>query len=150
MPAALWYGNAILGQFSSTAARRVDWLTDTFKCALVVNTYTPNQDTHTFWSDVSANELGTGNGYTTGGVTLSTKTLTYDSASNTTRMDAADPAWTFVATKTFKYAVVYKDTGVGSTSPVLAYLDFAADQAINGAFSIVIDSTDGVLRGVVS
>ena len=41
-----WFGNALLGQYSATAARRVDWVTDTIKCSLHTVTYTPDQDVH--------------------------------------------------------------------------------------------------------
>ncbi len=150
MPTALWYGLGVSEQYGTTAANRVDWVTDTIKVALVTSAYTPNQDTHDFWNDVSANELAAGNGYTTGGNALASKTRTYDTASNTVRLDAADATWTFSATKTFRYAVVYKDTGTAATSLLLAYIDFGADQAINGTFNIVFDATDGVLRAVVS
>lgn len=150
MPTALWYGLGVSEQYGTTAANRVDWVTDTIKVGLATSAYTPNQDTHDFWNDVSANELASGNGYTTGGVTLGSKTRTYDTASNTVRLDAADASWTFSATKTFRYAVCYKDTGSAATSLLLAYIDFGADQAINGTFNIVFDATDGVLRAVVS
>lgn len=150
MPTALWYGPSVSGQFGATAADRVDWTTDTLKVALVTSAYTPNQDTHQYWSSASASELAAGNGYTTGGVTLGTKTRTYDTATNTVRLDCADPSWTFTTSKTFRYALVYKDTGVAGTSQMLAYLDFGADQNINGVFTIVVDATDGLLRLVVS
>lgn len=145
---AKWFGNALLGQFSATAARRVDWVTDTVKVALVKSAYVPDQDKHDFWNDVSANEI-TGTGYTAGGKTLAEKTSKYDEASNTVRLDAKDTEWT-EATFTARFAVIYKDTGAAETSPVLAYVDFGADQTVSsGTFKIEWD-TDGVMRVVVS
>jgi hypothetical protein len=144
-----WYGNASLGLVSTTAARRVDWVTDTIKVALVTSTYTPNQDTHDFFDDIT-NELATATGYTAGGVTLGTKSTVYDSASNTTRMIAASASWTFSASKTMRYAIIYKDTGVAGTSPLLGYVDFGSDQTTSGVFTINWDATDGTLRMVVS
>lgn len=44
------------------------------RLALVTSSYTPNVDEtsgHDEWSDVSANEIANGNGYTTGGIALS-------------------------------------------------------------------------------
>lgn len=146
---AKWYGLAGQGQFSATAARRVDWVTDTIKVTLHTSTYVPNQDTHDFADDLT-NEVANGNGYTTGGVTLGSKTLTYDTASNTVRLDAADAAWTFTASKTMRYAVVWKDTGVAGTSPLLGYIDFGQDETSSGTFTIQFDATDGVLRAVVA
>jgi hypothetical protein len=43
----------------------VDLDTDTLKLALVTSSYTPST-THDEWADVSANEVATGSGYTTG------------------------------------------------------------------------------------
>src|SRR3954452_21956801 len=106
MATAAVYGNHLLGQYSATAARRVDWVTDTIKCTLHTATYAPNQDTHTFASDLT-NELATGGGYTAGGVTLASKTTAYDSATNQTRLDAADVSWAGMS-NTFRYAVVWK------------------------------------------
>lgn len=108
-------------------------------------TYTPNQDTDDFFNDAT-NELSTAGGYTAGGVALASKTTTYDSATNETRLDAADVSWTS-ATFTARYAVIWSNTaGASTTDPVLGYIDFGADQSPAGVtFSISFDST-GVLK----
>src|SRR3954469_12055440 len=113
---ALVYGKFIEGLVSTTAARRVDWVGDTIKVALATSSYTPDQDAHDFFNDIT-NEI-TGTGYTAGGVALGTKSVSYDSATNETRLIAADSSWTG-STLTARYAVVYKDTGTASTSPLL-------------------------------
>lgn len=146
---ALWYGEGLLGQYSTTAARRVDWDTDTIKCALTTSAYTPDQDAHNFFDDIT-NELPTAGGYTAGGVALTTSAPVYDAASNTLRLDASDAQWTS-ATFTARYAIVYKDTGVAGTSPLLGYVNFGADEAVSsGTFTIQWDATDGVLRIVAA
>lgn len=144
-----WYGQAGLGLVSTTAARRVDWVTDTIKVTLHTSAYVPNQDTHVFASDLT-NEVANGNGYTTGGVTLGTKSTVYDSASNTNRLIAANASWTFTASKTARIAAIWKDTGAAATSPLLGYVDFVSDQTSSGVFTVQWDGTDGVLRMVVS
>lgn len=144
-----WYGQAGLGMVSTTAARRFDWVTDTIKVTLHTSTYVPNQDTHVFASDLT-NEVANGNGYTTGGVTLGTKSTAYDSASNTNRLIAAAASWTFTASKTARIAAIWKDTGAAATSPLLGYVDFGSDQTSSGTFTIQWDATDGVLRMVVA
>jgi hypothetical protein len=137
MATAAVYGNHLLGQYSATAARRVDWVTDTIKCTLHTATYAPNQDTHTFASDLT-NELATGGGYTAGGVTLASKTTAYDSATNQTRLDAADVSWAGMS-NTFRYAVVWKDTGTAATSPLIGFVDLGATTITGTTFSIQWD-----------
>lgn len=146
---AKWFSQALAGQFGATAARRVDWANDTIKVALVKAAYTPDQDKHDFWSDVSANEV-TGTGYTEGGKELFEKTVAYDEATNTVRLDAKDVEWKEVTVE-YRYAVVYKDTGEDATSPVLGYIDTGGTQKIAaGLVKVEWDATDGAFRVVVS
>lgn len=146
---AFWYGLAVKDQWGSTAADRIDWVNDTIKMTLHTVTYVPNQDTDQYFSTVT-NELATGGGYTAGGATLASKTLTYDGPSNTVRLKAADVTWG-TATFTARIAVIRKDTGVAGTSHVEGYINFGADQSPAGVdFTVKGDPTDGFLRGVVS
>lgn len=93
----------------------IDLDTDTLKVALVTSSYTPNT-AHDEWSDVSANEVATGSGYTTGGVTLASPVVT------NSNIDYNDVVWTSL-TKTFRYAVIYKSgSGGGLTNPLICYL----------------------------
>lgn len=139
------YGNSIKQAFN----KEWDWDTDTIKVALVSSSYTPNQDTHDYWDDVVANEV-TGTGYTAGGATLASKTNTYDSATNTTVLDAADPVWSS-STLTARYAVIYSDAGASnSLKALLGYIDFGSDQSsTNGNFTVTFDAT-GVVRITVA
>ena len=83
--------------------------------------------------------------YTAGGNTLGTPSVTYDTATDETRLDMADTSWSSV-TFTARYAVVYKSTGTASTSALIALIDFGGDQAVSsGTFSITFDST-GVIK----
>lgn len=142
---AFWYGNALLGQFSATAARRVDWVTDSIKTGLASSAYAPNQDTHAFYSDIT-NELASAGGYTAGGVALGTKSVSYDSATNELRLIAANASWA-AATFTCRFAFTYSDTaGASTTDPLLGYVNFGADQSVSsGTFTIQWDAT-GVLK----
>lgn len=113
----------------------------TCKLALATDSYTPNRDTHDFWDDVSANELANGNGYTTGGVTLTNVAWSYDSASDQVRLDFDDVAWTFTASKTWRYGILYVDTaGASSTDPVIILLTWDSNQSVSTAYTLVIDS----------
>jgi hypothetical protein len=131
-----FYGLFLRNQLDGTAV--VDFNTDTIKVALVSDA--PVQDTDDFFDDVT--EI-TGTGYSAGGVTLTSPTVTYDTASDQVRLDAADVSWTS-STITARYAVVYKSAGTASTSPLICYFDFGSNQSTtNGTFAIQW-ATDGI------
>ena len=140
----------LYGQFLAKALNKeVDFDSDTIKVALVSSSYTPNQDTHQYWSDVNTYEVS-GTGYTAGGQTLGSKTVTYDSANNIIILDAADTTWSS-STITARYAVIYDDSGATNASKALiGYVDFSSDQSsTNGNFTITWDAT-GIVRITVA
>ena len=130
------YGSLIAKAFN----KEVDWDSDTIKVALLTSSYTPNQDTHDYYDDVSAYQVS-GTGYTSGGATLASKTNAYTNATNVTTFDAADVSWT-TSTITARYAVIYDDTpATAATKPLIGYVDFGSDQSSSaGTFSIVWDA----------
>jgi hypothetical protein len=143
MPSLL-YGNFLLKALN----KEIDFDSDTIKVALLTSSYTPNQDTHDYFNDVSTYEVS-GTGYTAGGNTLASKTATYDSGTNVIVLDAADTTWAS-STITARYAVVYDSTGTASTSALIGYVDFGSDQSsTNGNFTITWDST-GIVRITVA
>ena len=140
----------LYGNFLAKALNKeVDWDSDTIKVALLTSSYTPNQDTHDYYDDVSTYQVS-GTGYTTGGATLASKTVTYDSANNVVVLDAADVTWSS-STITARYAVVYDDSGATAAAKALiGYVDFGSDQSsTNGNFTITWDST-GIVRITVA
>lgn len=121
----------------------IDLDTDTIKVALVTSTYTPDQDAHDNFDDIT-NEVS-GTGYTAGGAALGTKTVTADNTDNEGVFDAADTVWT-TSTITARGAVLYKDTGTASTSKLICYFDFSTDQiSSSGDFTIAWNS-EGILN----
>jgi len=109
----------------------IDIDTDIIKCALVTSGYTPSA-AHTQWSDVSANEVANGDGYATGGATV-TVTVT------DTKIDCTDPAWTAL-TKTFRYAVFRKSgSGGGLTDPLIGW---ALINTNGGGTDIIVSGSD--------
>jgi hypothetical protein len=135
------YGNLAKALFN----KEVDWVTDDIKVMLVSSSYTPNQDTHDYLDDVSAYEV-TGTGYTAGGASLTSKTDSYDGATNTLVLDAADVTWAS-STITARYAVVYNNTGAGASSKALiGYIDLVSDQASNNGNFVIEWDASGILR----
>jgi hypothetical protein len=123
------YSNAVLaiskGQMNLSA--------DTFVLVLVGNGYTPNANTDSLWSAVSANELGTSGGYTAGGKVLASVTDTLTSA--TVTFDAADPSWTTFSAGPFRYAVIVRraSSSLASGDLLLCYSDLTGSGTITGS-----------------
>lgn len=112
----------------------VDFAADTIKVTLHTS-YTPNIDTHDFWDDVSSTEYGTASGYTAGGVTLGSKTVTVDTSNDQADVDAADPSWSSLgplSPNTPSHAIIWKDTGTPGTSPLICYMELGTT-ATNGS-----------------
>lgn len=120
----------------------IDWANDTIKIALVTSSYSPDKDADENFDDVTNEVAGTG--YTAGGGTLANTTVTVDDTNDLAKLDADDETWSS-ATITARGAVIYKDTGVDSTSPLVCYLDFTEDKvASEGDFTVQFNA-DGIL-----
>lgn len=92
-------------------AANIDFVNNPIKALAVSSAYAANLTTHEFLSDVEEHRLG------------SDQTL-----ANTTvaggRFDADDVTWSGVAAgSTAKAVILYKDTGIAGTSPLLFYID---------------------------
>lgn len=125
------YGSAL----AKLANKEIDFDSDTIKVALATSAYTPDQDAHDYFNDITNEVVGTG--YTAGGATLASKTVTYTAATNTQAFDAADVVWP-ASTITARYAIIYDATpGTAATNPLIGYVDFGADvSSTSGDFTI--------------
>jgi hypothetical protein len=138
------YGQAPL----KFANKEIDWDTDTIKVALCTSSYTPNQDTHEYYDDLT-NEVANGNGYTTGGATLANASASYTADGNIDKFDGDDVVWSD-SSITARYAVIYCDTGTASTSALIGYIDFGEDKvSASGSFTITWDA-DGIFTATVA
>lgn len=111
--------------FTALWNKEIDFDTDTIKVALTTSAYTPDQDAHNYFDDVT-NEV-TGTGYTAGGATLGSKTVTYTAGTNKHVLDAADTQWA-TSTITARTAVIY-DASPGSDAarPLIGYQQSDSD-----------------------
>lgn len=131
------YANFLLKGFDGSD---IDLANDTIKVALADSGYTPNTQTHDFFDDVTNEEAGTG--YTAGGATLANKTWTVSSAT-VVKFDADDTSWAS-STITTRYAIIYKSTGVSSTSPLIAVVDFSTDRTSDGGTFLITWNSSGI------
>ena len=127
MSSLIFYDKFLANQNNGTAV--VDFDSDTIRVCLC--TAFGSATASDFYDDVT--ELANGDGYTTKG---EVSTITPSTATaGQYNLDASDTTWTFTATKTFQYAVVYKDTHTAGTSPLIAYSDLGA-QSVAGVFNL--------------
>jgi hypothetical protein len=110
-----WYDKGIENILSDPS----NLTTDDIKIALLTSSYTPNVD-HLYYDVDITNEVANANGYTTGGVSLTTKTLTYDT-SGIGLFTSDNPLWTVTSGSIVsRYWIMYNNTPA-SNKPLLCY-----------------------------
>jgi hypothetical protein len=122
----------------------IDLVNDTIKFALVTSAYTPDQDLHTDFDDIT-NELPTANGYTANGATIANPANTQDNTDNEGVYDGDNVTWTG-ASFTARGAVLYKYTGTPSTSSLIMYIDFTEDKTPDAGDFVVDFNVEGILN----
>lgn len=125
----------------------IDLDTHTFKAVLTNSA--PNAGTNTVLADIT--QISSGNGYTTGGVTLASVTWAETGAgSGIWQFGCADFSWTASGgdIAQARYVVIYDDTPTSPADPLVGYLDynaafivtngnpFTADVGANGLFRL--------------
>lgn len=142
MAAGNWimYDNAKL----EIAKGTIDLDSHTFKVLLTSNSYTPSRSAHTVKADVT-NELSTANGYTAGGATLGSVTVT--NSSGTTTFDAADASWTASGGSIgpFRNAVIYDDTHASDALLAYCVLESSDLTATAGQTATIVFNASGIL-----
>ena len=109
--------------------------TDPLKMALIASTYSLNL-AHQQFSDLSAHELPTANGYTAGGVAIANRSLSVDLLNELVSISADNPQWTATGTLAARFQVLYAvGTYGGITNPLISiaykmdglnYIDYSA------------------------
>jgi hypothetical protein len=140
------YGNLLV----NLADKKIDLNSDTIKVALCTSSYTPDQDAHDFFSDITNEVSETGTNYTAGGATLANPAFTYTAGTNVFKFDGDDVAWAN-STITARYAIIYDSTpGTAATNPLIAYVDFGEDKASTSGNFPIAWSTDGIFTITVA
>jgi hypothetical protein len=102
--------------------------TDTFKVML---TNTAPVATNSVYADISANELASGNGYTTGGAAVTG--TGYTNATGTSSFSASATTFTSVTGNMgpFRYVVYYDSTDTNKS--LCGFYDYGSSITLNGA-----------------
>lgn len=139
--------NVIYNSFKRDIANgSIDLDTDTLKIMLVTSSYTPDIDAHTKRSDITNEVVGAG--YTGGGATLASLSVTANNTTDKGVFDAADVTWS-TSTITARGAVIYKSRGgASSADELICYLDFSSDQISSaGNFTITFNAAGIITLG---
>lgn len=122
-----------------------NWSAHTYKALL---TNSAPVATNTVKSDIT--EISAGNGYTAGGMTLDTVTLS--ETSGTAKGTIADEVLTASggAIATFRYVVVYNDTATSPADALVMWYDYGSSLALadGETFTIDFDATNGLWQMV--
>lgn len=121
-----------------------DWSANTFKAML---TNSAPVATNTVAANIT--EIGTGNGYSAGGMTLDT--VTVSESSGTAKVTIADEVLTASGSiGPFRYVVIYNDSQTSPEDALVCYYDYGSSISLaNGeTFTIDFDSTNGLWQMV--
>ena len=110
------------------ATGAIDFSSDTFKIILMDSGFSFDIDDHETYSDVSGDELSNGNGYTTGGNTLSGVSVTEDDTDDRTEVTWNNTSWTASGGSIGPTpgAIIYDDTH--ASDAIVGYIDFGGEQ----------------------
>ena len=125
-----------------------DYDSHTWKCMLT-NT-APVQATGTVKADIT--EIGAGNGYTAGGVTVTLTWAETGAGTGIWQLSCADFTWTASGGSLgpFRYLVFYDDTPTSPADPLLGYVDWGSAITVpDGGQFTFNDGASGLYRKTV-
>lgn len=142
------FGRGVLALLNKEA----DLNSDTLKMTLHTSTYTPDYDVHDYVNDLS-NELSTAGGYTAGGLTLTSPTITQTVANSWTQQWTLSTAYTLnqivrpTSGNGFIYQAVVAGTSSGTqptwpTTIGLTVTDGGVTWACVGRGAVIFDFAD--------
>jgi len=125
---------------------QMDFDSDTFKMILMDLGFTFNKDTHRSYSDVSAYELPTGNGYTVGGITLTLDAITTDNVEDRCEVTFLNGTWTASGGSISTVgAIIYNDStdtasGDDFTDAIVIWMDANGVQTVADGAALTVSN----------
>ncbi|MCP3684332.1 MAG: hypothetical protein GY861_16765 [bacterium] len=119
---------------------------DTFKMILMDVGYNFDKDNHNAYTDVSAYELPTGNGYTQGGVSLTLDAITTDNTEDRCEVTFNTVQWTASGGPLETVgALIFNDstsTGAGDdyTDAIMAFIDASGTQTVADGAALTVSN----------
>jgi hypothetical protein len=115
---------------------------ETFYIILMDSAFSFDKDAHHSYSDVSANEISDGNGYTVGGQTITGITITEDDTGDKAYMTCTDPQWTASGGSIgpIGAACIYREvSGSPSRDTIVGAIDLGEDLTIGDGIKYKIE-----------
>lgn len=110
-------------------------------CKLMLTNTAPVA-TNTTYSSISSNELASGNGYTTGGATITSPTSTNSSGTQSVSGTVASPTWTATGSMgPFRYIVYYDSTAAGV---ILGWWDYGSSLTLTSGQTFTVSIASGL------
>ncbi len=123
----------------------------TLKLRLMDPSYVFDRDNHTFWSDVSSHELPTANGYTAGGIAVSSPTVTYDATNHRAILTGGSVSWTpSPGSLAFSGGILVVDTGTAGTTRLMEFINAGGTVTSTTPVVFAPDPTDGYHYEIVA
>ena len=148
---AYFYARAFL----SILNKETDFNSNNISVALTSSAYTPNQDTHDYFNDIT-NQLSTANGYTAedgAGAGYSLTTVAVSQSTNVISLTADNPVWTSSGAGFTARDLIVTDVtpGTSATDPLYCWMDFGQDETASGGGTFTVDwSGSGVIATITA
>lgn len=131
------------GKFVQHVAKAdIDFDTAQLKALLVGSGYTPDYDANEFRSDITSEVSGTG--YTAGGISLTSESITLDTTNHRLKVDADDANFGTLTVSGIVGLVVYVDTGSSATDQLVSFHTFSSQSPSGVNFTYAFHA-DGIL-----
>jgi len=117
----------------------IDFSSDTFKAILMVSGFTFDPDSHGTYSDVSGSEVANGNGYTSGGATLSVSSAwVQDNTGDQATITWSNVTWTASGgpIPDFDAAIIYDDSHANDVIVGCIALDSTVSLSAGSGFQL--------------
>lgn len=122
---------------------------DTDAITITLHTsYTPNIDTHQVWADVSSTQYGSGSGYTAGGQTLDSLSVTQDNTNDRALWDAANEVFSSLgplSPATPSHAIIWNNTPTSPADPLICYVTLGTTATNGGDYTFAWSSSPAAI-----
>lgn len=118
---------------------------DVIKVALFNNSHSFTAENDGL-ADITANQLSTAGGYTSGGATLGSQAVSIDDTDDEGVFDGADTSWTSASFSAY-HAVLYDDTMTTPTADgLICSFDFGGIQTVTSGTFLITWAAEGIVN----